>query len=321
MSQFDPATNSEESDHLPPPRSNEGELVTVDTGSTIIPLPTNASIGNIVQLLSKNVPTNEYGMPVYFIRSDLLHYHSNPYLTQDDVDAATVGLFYHDGYPTLEDGASFWNQLPHETYDRHLLFTKYLEMAAEYGVRQLDILAVQEGLDTLVVQQLYQEFYWSIRARAYDLFVVAADRKKREIRTRKMENSHYEQAGALLTTLLTKFEDPEWIEELNAKEALEALELLVKVQRLSVGLTGQHASSLPRDALPAGSSTEQVMRQLTRDTGLSNQASDNFKGRLDALLQGDDGMVLQEAILRFNTTPTQFGAPDDQLNSAAAGLD
>ncbi|MEB3089971.1 hypothetical protein, partial [Parvimonas sp. M20] len=151
------------------------------------------------------------------------------------MDSAACGLFYQDGYPVTEIGGSFWNQLPHEPYPAFKRFMAYLEQAETHGIRQLDLLSVSEDATVEELQAYYMEFYWSARARAYDLFIVAAEAKKREHRIRKMENGHYANAGVLLERLMTRFEDPQWIEELNAKEAIDALETLIKVQRLSVG--------------------------------------------------------------------------------------
>jgi hypothetical protein len=182
----------------------------------------------------------------------------------------------------------------------HILFQKYLEQAEELGIRQLDVLGAAEGEDLDHVRALYNEFYWSARARAHDLFIEAAEVRKRQIRTRKMENSHYNQTKALFDKLMERFKDEDWIQELNAKEAIEAMETLVKLQRLSVGLTGQNASSLPRDPLPAGASTDAILQHITRGASLSTETSENFRGRLQELLSGNDGMVVQEAVLRLS---------------------
>lgn len=277
------------------PASNDGVL----QGCAMIVLPENVSRADAVYILSKNIPVNQYGLPEYFIRSDLLH--SLTSLTQEDVDAASIGLFYNEGYPALEEGTAFWNQLPHEPMAAHILFQKYLSQAEETGIRQLDVLAAVEGADLDEIRAHYREFYWSSRARAYDLFIVAAEERKRQIRTRKMETTHFDQAKLLFDKLLERFmgDNSDWIDELNAKEAIEVMEMLVKIQRLSVGLTGQHASSLPQQRLPEGASTEAILQHITRGSNLSSGQSDAFRGRLQDLLNGDDGVVLQAAILRI----------------------
>jgi hypothetical protein len=296
----------------PAPLSSEGIL----EGSPIIVLPEGCSRGDAVAILSRDIGTNQYGLPQYFIRSDLLSMGAN--LTQDDVDSAAIGLFYQEGYPTLEDGTAFWNQLPHEPQTAHNYFQKYIEQAQEEGIRQLDLLAVSLGVDLIQLKALYHEFYWSVRARAYDLFITAAGERKRQLRVRTMEDAHFNLAAQRLQALEAKFaidpNDPEssWINELNAKEAIEALIELAKLQRLSLGLTGQHASSQPSNPLPPGASAQTIMEHLTRGANLAQEGQDNFLGRLNALLHDpEQGMQVQEAILRIgrsDSMPTRSDA-------------
>lgn len=259
---------------------------------------------SVLQTLSQKIPANEYGLPSYFLRHDLLPYDFGT-LTEGDVEAAAEGLFYEEGYPTLSTGTTFWHQLPHETYEDYLLFTRYIEQAEEVGIRQLDLLAVSIHEELTRLQERYHLYYWSARARAHDMFIVAADQKKRYLRTSKMEDKHFNTAAKLLDALMTKFDDPEWIEELNAKEAIEALETLAKIQRLSVGLTGQHASSTSKDQLPAGAPVESIMRNITRQAGLSNATQEAFGDRLAALMSNpEDGMAIQATILKVTQSHT-----------------
>jgi hypothetical protein len=157
-----------------------------------------------------------------------------------------------------------------------------------------------EQLDIETVLEVSRTYYWSIRAKAHDIFVVAADQKRRELRIRKTENNHYASAGALLDQILPKFNDPEWIEELSAKEAIEALETLMKIQRLSLGLTGQNSSSLQQG--PRGASTELIMRQISKESGVA-VAQENMMDNQLAMLLADEsyGAKAQELILRVQT--------------------
>jgi hypothetical protein len=269
-------------------------------GPRLTVLPEGCTRGEAIQTLSREIPLNQYGLPAYFIRSDLLSGLALGHVDQEEIDAASMGLFYTEGYPTLEDGRAFWNQLPHEDPRAFNYFQRYLEQAEEHGIRQLDVLGATESIDSNKLRQLYMEFYWSSRARAYDLFQVAAQERKRQLRIRSMENRHYDLAGKRMEELLRKFEDEEWIEEVNAAEALELLMELAKLQRLSLGLTGQNASSLPKNALPEGASPQAIMEHLTKGTHLGEDQSDNFQAKLSALLNGDGGMEIQDAIIRFS---------------------
>lgn len=277
---------------IPDPGSAAGpEIIVFDEG---------ASKGAIISELASRIPQNEYGLPQFFFRSDMIH---GTQIAEDEIDAAAVGLFYYDGYPVLANGSSFWNQLPHEPQVNFELFQAYLDQADDIGIRQLDLLSTscKAGLAELV--DMSREFFWSSRAYAYDLFIVAAEAKKRQNRIRKMEDGHFGKANALFDSLMKRFEGEfeDWTEELNAKEAIEVLESLVKIQRMSVGLTGQHASSTARDIAP-GESSAAVIRKLAQGAGATQAGADSFAARLQSLLDNpEEGATIQAAILQFTS--------------------
>lgn len=273
-------------------------------GPEVLVFSEDATKGDIIYAISERIPTNEFGLPQFFIRSDLI---SGTHVSEDEIDAAAMGLFYHDGYPTLFSGSAFWNQLPHEPQQYFEYFQKFLDQAAEIGIRQLDLLAAHLGKHLYEISAIAKEFYWSSRARAYDMFIVAAEAKKRQHRIRNMENKHFMQADKLINELVARFQDDDdgdsWIEELTAKEALEALELLVKVQRLSVGLVGQQSSSTNREFVE-GEGTESMIRKIASGAGASSQQSDKFAASLQKLLEGDDGLTIQAAVLKLTASNT-----------------
>jgi hypothetical protein len=291
-----------EVDFLPAVVRDESEFKQ-DQNPRIV-LPEHYTKADAVFHLAQKTPTNEFGLPTWFYRSDLLP--DLRYLRKADVENSAEGLFYYDGFPVTQYGSSFWQQLPHEPLDHYILFGKFLDQAMEVGIRQLDLLSASVDKDLEQLQQYYREFYWGARARAYDLFITAAERKRREHITRKMENTHYEQAGKLLAVLQKKFEDAEWFQELNAKEAIEAMETLVKLQRLSVGLTGQHSSSNEGMPRTPGMSAEVILRQITQGAGMSDGTANAMSRKIEELLQDPEaGMKLQEIILKVTTNENQ----------------
>lgn len=269
-------------------------------GPEIIVFQEDASKGEIVQTISERIPQNEYGLPTFFIRSDLL---SGYQLAEDEIDAAAVGLYYHEGYPTLPTGATFWNQLPHEPHTMFEWFQAYLDQAAEVGIRQLDALAVKLNTSLKELSDVAKEYYWSARARAYDMFIVAAEAKRRQHRIRSMENQHFVKAEKLFEEVMGRFVDDEdgdsWVEELTAKEAIEVLESLIKVQRMSVGLVGQHSSSTAQQ-FGEGEATESMIRKIAQDAGASSSTSDKFVSQLKNLLDNpEEGATIQAAVIKM----------------------
>jgi hypothetical protein len=260
-------------------------------------LPEGCSKGVAIHILSKSIPVNEYNLPIYYLRSDILPYDLGD-LTQDDVDGCVASLSYAEGYPSTPENRLWWSQLPHEPFASYILFQEYLKQAVELGIRQIELLADAQKVQLEDVTEMYHEYFWSARARAYDLFQSAADRKKRELRIRSAEDHDYKLATKMMEKLQARFSeepDAEWWNELTAKEALDALEQLLKIRRLSLGLTGQHASSLPRNGIQS-ESVEVIMKSLV---GAGMTAGADAATDIRSLLADpESAMMAQTLIIR-----------------------
>lgn len=198
-------------------------------------LPQDCSQGDAIIHLSRDIPQNEYGLPLFFYRVDLLPYNLGQ-LTQNDADNCVVELEYADGYPTFNGGNLFWQQLPAEPMNDFLLFQRYVDQALELGLRQIQMLAMDQNISMEHVQELHKKYFWSARTRAYDLFQVAAERKRRELRARSIENNHYNIASDLIGKLTPFLEDPKTFEDLDARDKVEVLRQLINIQRVATGL-------------------------------------------------------------------------------------
>lgn len=279
------------------------QAVASRNSSAIIVLPEGTSPhtnGATIEFLSRGIPQNEFGLPLYFIRSDMLpsSIYTKGTVTQDDVDASTEDVYYHEGFPTLSDGRIFWGQLPHEPHTNYQLFKAWLDLGEIEGIRLQEDLARAQHVELSTVSNAYKEFYWSARARAYDLFIVAAEQKKREHRIRRAENKHFQESDSLLSTLLDKFADPEWIDSLSAKEAIDVFETLVKIQRQSLGLN-QNTGSPTNSKMAPGSSAEVIFRQIAQQTAQEG-TGDTINQLQELLGNRDSAMLAQELILRVN---------------------
>lgn len=231
-------------------------------------LPENPTKAIALQVMQKSIPTNEFGLPAFFYRSDLLPYDLGT-LTQQDADAAVVHLSYEEGYPTYEDGKTFWFQLPHESQDSYQLFYQYCEMALKTGIRQIQLFSQEQKVNLARCIELRDEFFWTARSRAYDLFHTAAARKQRALRGRYMEDVHFEKAGALLETLFQKIEDEglDFFKNMTAKEGLECARLLINIQRVSSGLSQN--GNAGKDELNPDASKDplQLMKEISEGAG------------------------------------------------------
>ncbi len=274
-------------------------------GSMVI-FPENPSRGDVIEHLSRGIPSNEYGLPIFYVRSDLLDMHTALYkgaLPQEDTDSAAELINYQEGYPTFTKGNPFWTQMPHEPRSDYLLFQNFLNLVESEGIRLMDSLATIENIPLERVRELHKEFYWSSRARAYDLFIVAAEAKKRQALTRKAENEHYAVAGTVLDKIIERINnEPDLIDEMAVDDLFDLFEKMVKVQRLSLGLTGQNASTLSPELHNPGQSVELVLRNLTKNSGLTDEGSASIQDRLTYLMQDENtALSAQELIIRATT--------------------
>lgn len=290
----------------------ESDFRLVTNPSNTILLPFGASRGERVAHLSRTIPTNDFGLPSFFIRTDLLDWssiESEGHTTHDALQAAVEPLEYHDGYPTLRSGTPFWSRLPHEPHQDYILFQEFLELAETEGIRLLDSLATKQEVDLERIRELSLLYFWSSRARAYDLFIVAAEAKKRQVRTRKTESSHFEQSSAILDSVIARINDtPDLIQKMDATDLFNLFEQMVKIQRLSLGLTGANASTRNDIQANPASTVEVILRTMTQNSGLSSQSADGFQNRL-ALLMADPAtaMQAQELVIRATTDNRVMG--------------
>lgn len=253
-------------------------------------LPENATAGDAVHHISRDIPLNEYGLPTFFYRVDHLPYDLGQF-TQNDADACVVELDYSEGYPTFNGGHLFWQQLPAEPMNDFLLFQRYVDQAMELGLRQIQMLAMDQHIALEKVQELAKKYFWSARSRAYDLFQVAAERKRRELRARSLENNHYNMAAKLLEQLRPKLEDPDVFDKLDARDMVEIMRLLINVQRVSSGLPQNGNAGGVQLNPEAAMSGKELMDGVTANIK-SAQEGGGIDGTLKKLME-DPNFVLQ----------------------------
>jgi hypothetical protein len=267
----------------------------------------DASRGEKVSQLARMIQTNDYGLPLYYIRSDLVDWtriDSYGHISYDEIEQAGEILDYEQGYPCLRKGSPFWTQLPHEPHQSYILFQEFLALDEHEGIRLLDTLAKQQQVPLENIREISLEYFWSARARSYDLFIVAAEAKKRETRTRKTENSHFSTAAGILDEIINRINtEPALIKDMSGPDLFDLFEKMVKIQRLSLGLTGSNASTNQQLPMNPGGTVEMILRTLTKDNGLSEQAGENIQQRLAALM-GDEETALraQELVIRATTS-------------------
>lgn len=225
----------------------------------------------LAKMLNEDLPLNDMGLPHGIYRVDMLPNSLEEFKAEDAeyqdtvLSNAYLPLDYSQGYPALESGHVLWSSLECEPHEAFVLFATFLRMPETSGLaRQLDMVVSeyyrqralqidedsQEGGDLAhtgstptkithqYVMECYHLFFWAARAKAYDMFRVAAHSRQQEFRAIDTQNSHYRLASKFAHRLEKYLDDEEEFWDLmTPKVAIDFLEKLARLQRLSTGLS------------------------------------------------------------------------------------
>jgi hypothetical protein len=278
---------------------------TQNIGHQRVIFPEDCTRPEAIASLNNTIPQNEFQLPIFFYRSDLLPFDLSV-VSQEDIDNALTTLDYVEGYPTYGPTQKiFWFQLPHEPFADYLLFQRYLEQPEETGLRLPDLLAQENSVSSNHVSQLMKEFYWRERARAYDLFQVAADRKRRQLRAIKLERDHDIKATQIVEALFDKLLTPDpdgnrALDQMSPEHIVTAIGQMTKLQRVSNGLPPNGtAIPLPSRANDAQATGEDLLRALT-STQNQNDQTLGISDSLAILMATDPSFILaaQDLIIK-----------------------
>lgn len=229
-----------------------------------------------------------------------------------EVKSAYVPLSYQEGFPTLV-GIPFWVQLQFEPIDAYECFDLYLKQGRK-GARQLYLLSDSPSFPEGITEQLLLDFsemyFWSARAKSYDMFSAAHRRKERERRAIDTENEHYLIAERLMKIAECYLDDQgeELAEMMTPKMLLEFIKTSSQLQRISAGLPGNGPSNRQEVDGPIGESVplEIIMRTIAKESGahveadIVDSAAEN-RSKLSEILKDESAIELaQELIIKVN---------------------
>lgn len=195
-------------------------------------------LGNFVQYFQVNLPTNGQGVPLKLIDPvqllpGLLNSETTDDVPDHIVDAATLSVEIDDGIPLL-DGVPIWERWDGEQMDYYKAFKNYREMLYVSGSRAISKLSEVLNIPARVLSVLSKIYHWHARCRAYDISKRMEEERKRVLEIQKLEGKHARAANVMLESALNFFENHS--EQLNHKDALQMMQLAVKIGRLAVGL-------------------------------------------------------------------------------------
>ncbi len=314
-------------------------------------LPLNVK-ASIIKELMEAVPINEYGLPTHIYRTDLIPADFKDLSAQERgevLDIAAHTLEYDQGFPTVASGEPFWGRLPFEPTELFNMFVNYLDLTtpddvsvstlekltkrdedadslsvnptdstyARSPIRQLHLLSPIEGIDTESLLSYSHMFYWAQRAQAYDLFLVACHRKRKEKLTLELEGQHYAMSTHLLQTsseilnhALTAIaagqenEDGNTVVNYKLRDVTDVMWKMFQMQRISLGLspTGGGSSKQQVEGLQ-NASVDITLRQIAEEAGIQASAKENNMetAASDAILKDPDMLLeAQNLIIKLN---------------------
>lgn len=294
---------------------NVGSMPAITPGPRDI---TKLSRVEVFRELAKALPRNDYGLPKYLYRPDLIgeDFFVMDHEDQEDLLAtATIDIFYAEGFPAFEDGSAIWSQMPFEPDNAYRAFKAYLEQAERIGVRRIESLyrdpetqpAIDPAFNQRDLTELHTYYFWLPRCKAYDLFQLAAAQKLRERRVLSIQDQHFLESESLMTQVRKYFDMRDedtgellWIEELTPKVALDFLDKLIKIQRISVGLPAHGLANADENGVSKNASVEVTLRQIAKMG--ADPDSDKRKG-VDAglemlLTDPETSKLAQELIIK-----------------------
>lgn len=260
---------------------------------------------DLLEQLNGTLPLNDSSLPEHIFRADMLDYTqfqklSDPDLPTEDIaklqeslGAATIRLKYHEGYPSLPNGMPLWTQLEYEPREAHEAFLSYQQLG---GARMLETLSDQYPMENLL--EWFHVYVWSFRLTAFDMFKIVRQQKLRLIRALNVEDDHFAMLERIMKSMKQYFEDPEKfdLEKLAPEKAVAMLSSLMKLQRLSAGMSerGGDNEVMPAKVAPV----EILMRQMAApQVAKETEETEEF----DVLAESPDNIELaQELIIRLN---------------------
>lgn len=258
-----------------PARFREGDLPDIDTRSSSeepaddVQLPyvlRGLHVGEhpisrwqMIRELTRQIPLDEYNLPQYLYRSDVLapSLLTNPKTAQDLLNSAIIHITWDQGFPTVHQEDPLWARLPFEPENA---FNAFLMYAAQSGIRQLNQIT-HESRDLLL--EWYHLYYWAPRAKALDMFRAAHHYRLREKRILDLEDNHWIEGEKIMKRLQNAIANKtaDQLAEMDIDKLISSMEKVAKIQRSAVGLATNGGE---RDA-PKATSVEVAIKQASED--------------------------------------------------------
>lgn len=228
---------------------------TPQTSQQLLPVPSGS------QSVQHTQPQSQ--QPQVLTLSDQMLHQQKLIEAEQELAAAYVPLQYYEGFPTM-DGRPFWAPLPFEPTHALKAFETFLSLKPSqrtlFNVSSADY-------DMYELNQYFHLYYWSQRARAFDLFYAVVRKRERNTLAATVEDENYKLAcrlADLADDYLDQYGD-EFLEMMTPKTLLELVKTAATLQRISVGLPANGASPTHIEHLDGMSLQQIAQRTVDRN--------------------------------------------------------
>lgn len=218
--------------------------------SKIVPLQNK--LANFIAQMQGLLEVNNDGIPLAYIDPTLVA-ECVPYCeTTDDIPddkykQAITKIDFEDGVPIVS-GIPFWERLDGEPFDHYKTFKEYREMRYHNNTmlnsRSLARLGEQLNIPGKLLGILAKIYHWAPRIKSYDSYKAREFALQRARNAEQLEVKHATYSNEILEQAVTYLK--EHPQALNAKTALQMVELGMKYGRISAGLLGDKPGNDPR---------------------------------------------------------------------------
>jgi hypothetical protein len=293
--------------HNDPLRYRDGELP--EDSPSMVPVPyVHRALGSVsiddietrsdlIKELTKHIPLNEFGLPQYYYRPDLLDVQvvcgsmkrGEATFVDEILQSAIVPLWFTQGFPSIGDDLPIWGCLPFESKEAHAAFLQYAELE---GIRSLHMVT---AFPPEQLREWFHLYYWTSRAKALDMFKTAHHARLREQRIMQLEDTHWVEGEKIFRKIAAAIgnKSQEDLDKMEIDKLISSLEKVSKIQRGAV-----RADVIAKEnETPRNTSVEVIMRQTAEAEGKIVE-SNEFD--MDLLQDPDVLEKAQELIIKVN---------------------
>lgn len=201
-------------------------------------------LADFVQQLQSMIELNREGIPLTLVDPTVIaecapYAQSTDDIPEEKYHSAMTQVDFEDGIPVV-NGVPLWERLDGEKMEYYKIFKEYRDMKylsdAATPTRSMATLAEQLNIPGRLINILARIYHWALRVRCFDIFKEREIALKRRKQAEELEIKHAKYSNEMLENSL------KWINEhpaaMNAKTAVQMIEIGLKYGRISLGLQG-----------------------------------------------------------------------------------